>query len=191
MPSPQEFIALAQEVCELLVHSFGRGTLTTDGVQYGSSGVATSTDTWKVVDTQTIQPFGAPEGSLARGGAIMEVEFALTAAVAFPGTTTGSGGAVTYAWQARNYNSGTATDDWVWLTPTSSGHSTTVGSTSQDTSTYSGYLNIQTNLNKVPLQIRLLVISGGAGTSTSGASSTGASARTKSSSYVRVAYRVE
>ncbi len=186
MPEPQSLISLSKEILTYLVHAFGAGTLTTTGVQYGSSGVSTSTDVWKVVETQTIQPFTQYFGSI---GSIIEVEFALAANAQWS-STDGTGGVVTYAWQAKNL-SDTSTDSWVWLMPTSSGLSTAIGSTAGDTSVLSGRMSLSTTFNKVPFQVRLLLCSGGKGSDTGGASSTGAYVRAKSSSYVKVLYRVE
>lgn len=189
MAEPQELIGVAQEVAEYLVHAFGAGTLTTTGNQFGSSGAATSTDTWKVVETQTIQPFTDAFGR-AIVGRFIEVEFGLTTSVLHVSDTM-AGAVVTYNWQVKN-SVATATDDWVWLLPTSSGHSTAVGSTAAET-TYSGRMTISSTFNRFPVQIRLLVMSGGLGAATSSgaSSSTGAYARAKASSYVKVYYRVE
>lgn len=179
---PQMAISLAKELCEMTVHAFGRGTLSADGSQYGTSYAATSTDTWKVVDTQSIQPFVT--GGFGEGGSIIEVEFNLVANVRH--ASTAAGGAVTYAWQAKNL-SATSTDSWIWLTPTSSGLSTAC-STAFDVS-LSGYMTLSNStFNAVPFQVRLLIVS--AGGSTAGDSATGAYAKAKNSSYVRVIYRV-
>ncbi len=187
MPEPQELIGIAKEVFEYIVHAFGAGTLTTTGVQYGTSGAATSTDVWKVVETQTIQPFTEYFGSNAR---IIEVEFELTTS-AMHVSDTMTGATVTYAYQVKNVIS-TSTEDWVWLMPTSSGHSTAVGSTAAET-TYSGRMVVSSTFDRFPFQVRLLVMSGGLGaaTATSMSSSTGAYARAKGSSYIRVYARVE
>ena len=180
---PQQLIGVAKEIVSYIVHAFGRGTLTTTGVQYGSSGISTSTDTWKVVETKTIQPMVRGIGAL---GTILELEFSLTTGSVHESTS--AGGVVQYNWQAKNI-SDTSTEDWQWLLPTSSGHSTAVGSTEVFT-TYSGYMTVATHsLDEVPFQIRLLVM-GGAG-STSGGSATGSQARAKNSTYVKVLYRVQ
>lgn len=187
MPEPQQLVSIAKEVLEYVVHAFGAGTLATTGVQYGTSGTATSTDTWKVVETQTIQPFTEYFGSTGR---IIEVEFGLTTS-AMHVSDTMAGAVVTYNWQVKNVIS-TSTEDWVWLLPTSSGHSTAVGSTAAET-TYSGRMVVSSTFDRFPFQIRLLVMSGGLGaaTSTGSSSSTGAYARAKGSSYLKVYYRVE
>ncbi len=184
MPEPQQLISLSKEICSYLVHCFGAGTLSTTGVQYGSSGVATSTDVWTVVDTKTIQPFSQYFGSI---GDLLEVEFSLTTATVR--SSTSSSGTVTYRYQVKNLYDATATDDWVELIG-ATGHSTASGSTAAE-STYSGRMTIASKFTKVPFQIRLLVMSGGAGGSTSGDSATGAYARAKGSSYVNVLYRIE
>lgn len=186
-PEPQQIIALSKEVAEYIVHAFGAGTLTTTGVQYGTSGVATSTDTWTVVETQTIKPFANAAFYGNDAARIIEVEFGLTTHT-IRSSTGGAAGTVTYRYQVKNLIS-TSTENWVDLIG-ATGHSTAVGSTAAE-STYSGRMVVSSTFDRFPFQIRLLVMSGGKGGSTSGDSSTGAYARAKSSSYIKVYYRVE
>ena len=115
----QQLVALGKEVLEYTVHAFGNGTLTTTGVQYGTSMAATSTDTWKTVETWTINPMGSTEPTFGFGnqGTAIEIEFNLTTHAQHSATSTGT---VTYNWQARNL-SDTDSTAWVYLLPTSSG----------------------------------------------------------------------
>jgi hypothetical protein len=77
---------------EYIVHPFGRGDLTTDGVQYGSANAtAGDTDGFVVVETATIN---CPTGSAE----IDEVEFGL-ASGCYGSNTTGS---INVKWQAQN-----------------------------------------------------------------------------------------
>lgn len=193
MPEPQSLIDLAKEICSYTVHAFGKGSMTTStdpGTQYGTSGVSTSTDTWKVIETKNIAPWGL-NSSQASGRRtndldILEVEFVLTAGLKHTSTTATA--KVTYAWQAQSVYVN-STENWVWLTPTSSGLTMAPGGSSWETdASLSGYFTTTTYFDKVPMTVRLLMLSGGG--STSGDSATGAYARPKSSSYVKVLYRV-
>ncbi len=190
MAEPEQLIALSKEICTLLVHAFGNGALTASGAQYGTSGNATSTDTWLEVDNKLISLFDANglEKGFGYPADILEVEFGLTCNVN-KSSTGSSTGSVIYAWQARNASMTSSTDTWVWLTPTSSGNDTAIGSTGVD-STLAGYFATTTYFDKVPFRVRLLVKAGTKGDSTGGDSSTGAFAKAKNSSYIKVLYRV-
>ena len=184
MPEPQVYVGLAKEVVEYIVHAFGRGALTTNGVKYDSTGassteavVASSTDSAlaTVVKSVTIQPVsGSDPKDYAYASALLEIEFALTAA--FRNSTAGAS-VCTYKWQAKETS--LSSTCWVDLT---SWNTTDPGTTFLDV-THSGYFNVQTNLEKIPVDIRLLLFNGTA-------SSTQAQAKPKNSSYTRVVYRV-
>ena len=84
-------IAAVLGIVEYTEHPFGKGNLTTDGVQYSSEvGVATATSDL-AVETVTIEPL-AP-------GDVKEYEFGLTAAFKATTSTTAD---IIYQWQARN-----------------------------------------------------------------------------------------
>lgn len=184
MPEPQQFIGLAKEVVSVLLHPFGNGALTTNGVQYKSTGatsteavVASSTDSASatMIESVTVTPVkGSDPKDYAYKSDILEVEFALTAAFR---STTDTAAICTYKWQAKEAD--LSSTSWVDLT---SWNTTAPGFTFLDI-THSGYFNVQTNLAKIPVNIRLLLFNGTAG-------STQAQAKTKSSSYVQILYRV-
>lgn len=184
MPEPQQTIALAKEVVTYIVHAFGAGVLTTDGVQYNSSGASstesklassTDADLATTIKSVTIQPVAGDDvKDYGYNSSILELEFALTAA--FRNSTAGAS-VCTYKWQAKEHSlSDTA---WVDLT---SWNTTNPGTTFLDV-THSGYFNIQTNLEKIPINIRLLLYNGTA-------NSTQAQAKPKNSSYTKIIYRV-
>ena len=175
-------VNLGLEVCEYLVHAFGKGNLTSDGAQYGTTVIATSTDSElaTVIDSATVQPFAftpSLRGSKYYGtiGDILELELGLTAAFK---TSTDAAAVCTYKWQAKEAT--LSSTCWVDLM---TWNTTAVGATYTDF-TRSGYFSTTTNLEKFPINIRLIMFNGTA-------SSTQASAKTKNSSYVKVLYRVQ
>jgi hypothetical protein len=173
-PEPNQYVAVAKEVCQYLVHAFGTGTLNQTGAQYGTTAKSVSTDAAlaKEVDIATVQPFtGIGQGT---SGDIIEVEFGLTAGFK---TGTDTAGVIVYKWQAKNAN--LSSTCWVDL---STANTTALGTTYAD-QTYSGYFTPTTNLNQIPFNVRLILWDGTA-------SSTQASAKTKNSSYIRCLYRV-
>ncbi len=153
---------MTMAVIEHTEHPFGRGNLTSDGVQW-SAEKTTSTNDYEAVEEVTISPPAL--------GAVIEYEFALTCAVKSSGAAEG----VLFKWQARN-KGGT----WVDL------HSEVTYAADASTYkeyTYSGRVKPAANLNSVPFDVRLLIKSGAAG----GENAVG---KMKSSSYVRVTYLV-
>ena len=184
MPEPQSYVGLAKEVVTYIVHAFGKGALTSNGVQWDSTGattteaqVASSTDSdlATTIKSVTVQPVaGSDPKDYAYDSPILEIEFALTAAFRI---TTDAAAVCTYKWQAKEHD--LSDTSWVNLT---SWNTTAPGTTFLET-THSGYFNVQTNLEKIPVDIRLLLYNGTA-------SSTQAQGKTKNSSYTRVIYRV-
>lgn len=147
-------------VIEHMEHPFGRGNLTSDGVQW-SVERTTATDDYEEVESVAITPPAL--------GEVLEFEFGLTCAV----KSSGAAEAVLFKWQARN-KGGT----WVDL------HSAVTYPANASTYkeyTYSGRFKPVANFNKVPFEVRLVVKSGGAG----GENALG---KTKNSSYARVIY---
>lgn len=145
---------------EFIEHPFARGSLTTDGVQYGTATTASVGSSWAAVETVTIDP--------PYGGAIVELEFGLTASM--------GGSTVAYLrnhkWQAASVGS-------TWVDLCSAFVSSGAGSTSYVEQTHSGYFSTgNANLGTLPMQLRLVIYSSGA----TGETVTG---RTKNSSYVR------
>lgn len=147
-------------VVEHVEHPLGRGSLTSDGVQW-SAEKTTSTDDYETVEEVTVSPPAL--------GAVIEFEFGLTCAV----KSSGAAEAVLFKWQARN-KGGT----WVDL----HGEVTYPANASAYREyTYSGRFKAEANFNRVPFDLRLVVKSGGAG----GENAVG---KTKNSSYVRIVY---
>lgn len=185
MPEPQQYIGLAKEVVTYLVHAWGNGLLTTSGVQYDSTGAsATEAKVFSTTDNTTplqvkqvtIQPVaGTKPPDFAYNSTVLELEFALTAAFR---TTSASGTIATYKWQAKEHD--LSSTCWVDLT---SWNTTAPGTTFVDT-VCSGYFNVQTNLEKIPIDIRLMVYDGQAATTNQ------LQAKTKNSSYAKIIYRV-
>ena len=184
MSKAQMYISMAHEVAEYLVHMFGQGNLTVNGVQYGTQVLSNSTETAREVDIATVDPLGISGdidpslGGVPDEKTILEVEFGLTAKL--QNNTTDAATKVIYQWQAKECSS----DTWVALT---SALSTALGTTGADgatETTWSGRFEMVTNFTKVPSQIRLTIYAGTAGAATQLA------AKTKNSSYVKVIYRV-
>jgi hypothetical protein len=157
--SPME-VLMTLAVIEHIEHPFGRGMLTSDGVQF-SPEKTTSTNDFETVEEVTVKPPAL--------GKVLEFEFGLTCAV----KSSGAAESVIFRWQARN-KGGT----WVDLT----GQITYAADASAYKEyTYSGRFQPVTNFNSVPFDIRLQVKSG----LTGGENAIG---KTKNSSYIRVIY---
>ncbi len=151
---------MALTVVEHVEHPFGKGDLTSDGIQW-SAEKTTSTDDYETVEEVNINPPAL--------GTVIEFEFGLTCAVKSSGATE----SILFKWQARN-KGGT----WVDL------HSEVTypaDASAYSEYTYSGRFKPAANFNAVPFDVRLAVKSGGAG----GENAIG---KTKSSSYVKVVY---
>ena len=147
-------------VIEHIEHSFARGNLTSDGVQW-SAEKTTSGDDYETVEEVAVNPPAL--------GAVIEYEFGLTCAVKSSGTLED----VLFKWQARN-KGGT----WVDL----HGEVTYAADASvYEEYTYSGRFKPVANFNAVPFDVRLTIKSGSAG----GENAIG---KVKNSSYVRVIY---
>jgi hypothetical protein len=149
-------------VVEHIENPFARGNLTADGVQW-SAEHTTTTDDYEEVESVEIAPPAL--------GKVIEYEFGLTCAV----KSSGASEAVLFKWQAREPGG-----EWTDL----HGEVTYPADASTYKSyTHSGRFQPVTGLNTVPVQVRLVIKSGGAG----GENATG---KTKNSSYVRVVYAV-
>ncbi|MBN2238999.1 MAG: hypothetical protein JW712_04440 [Dehalococcoidales bacterium] len=151
---------MAPAVVDYVEHPFGRGILSSNGVQFGQE-KTTSTNDYESVEEVTISP--------PRLGKVLEFEFGLTCAV----KSSGTGESVKFKWQARN-KGGT----WVDLTD-----EITYAADASDYKeyTYSGRFNPEENFNSIPFDMRLVIKSGSAG----GENAIG---KTKNSSYVRAKY---
>ena len=147
-------------VVEHIENPFARGNLTSDGVQW-SAEHTTTTDDYEEVESAVIAPPAL--------GADIEYEFGLTGAV----KSSGASEAVLFKWQAREPGG-----NWIDL----HGEVTyPADASAYRTYTYSGRFQPAAGLNTVPIQVRLVIKSGGSG----GENATG---KSKNSSYVRVIY---
>lgn len=151
---------MVQAVIEHVEHPFARGDLTPDGIQW-SAEHTTTTDNYEEVESVTVTPPAL--------GDVIEYEFGLTGAVKSSSTAE----AVLFKWQARN-KGGTWVDLHTEVTYPAN-------ASSYREYTYSGRFTPVANLDSIPIDVRLVVKSGGPG----GESATG---KTKGSSYVKVIY---
>ncbi len=140
------------------IHPFGRGYLSTNGIQYSDTGVS-NTDTFGAVETVTVEN--------PTYGELLEIETAITWDQRSEGTTEGAVGMA----QARN-EGGT----WVDLMEAVATN-TTIGVAYQEM-TYSGIFPMEVNFNQAPFDMRVVVRSSG--------TTENAVGRVKSSSYVTV-----
>ncbi len=156
--------AAVQNIISYTEHPFGRGNLTSNGVQYCTAIVATTGTTNYDVESVTINP--------GCSGDVLEYEFGLTAAFK---STTNTLATIGYQWQARN-NGGT----WVGLHGTQVIAATVGNYTAEPT--WSGRYTATANLNRVPFDVKLVF--------SCGVDSDGF-AKTKNSSYVSVLYKAD
>lgn len=146
-----------------ILHPFGKGTLTTDGVQYCTEKV-TSTDDYETVEEVTM--------TVPQSSPLEEIEFGLTAG--FRSSSTAEN--VLYKWQIKD-TSETSYDTLVAETTL-----TTPGVTSLER-TWSGRKGAGTYFTATKsFNVRLQIKSGSAGGET-------AKGKTKSSSYIMTKYR--
>lgn len=151
-PQPEGLMAISnvglQEITE---HPFGKGDLTSDGIQYSdpvTSGTAEST--YATVAVATASP---PQIA----GQLYELEFGLTAAVRMDATAAAT---VTWKWQGRSIDvaRGTvvSTRDWRDLhSEDSSAFAAEATAYVEDTK--SGRLNLDKDLDRFPIELQLLV----------------------------------
>jgi len=157
-------VKLVDELVEVTYHPFGRGKLTSDGVQY-SAEVSGIGDDFTAIEAITIK-------NVLYQAQVWEIEFGLTGAVKSSSTLEG----VTYKWQASD--DGTNWEDLMDALTRAA-----------DASIYadvdcSGRPNLAGNFlcNKEEFQVRMVVKSAAAGGET-------AAGKAKSSSYVKILYR--
>lgn len=151
---------MVMAVVEHIEHPFGRGNLTSDGVQWSAEHTTTADD-YEEVESVSITPPAL--------GEVLEYEFGLTCAV----KSSGAAESVLFKWQARNQG-GT----WVDL---NSEVTYPANASNYKEYTYSGRFKPVANFNAIPFDVRLAVKSGGAG----GENAVG---KAKNSSYVKVVY---
>lgn len=143
---------------KLYEHPCAMGDLTEDGIQY-SAEKETSTDDWETVEEVTVWP--------KLRGQINYLEFGLTCSLKSSGTLE----SVLYKWQARN-------KDGTWVDLHTEGTYAANASAWKEY-TRSGRYSAKTNLDFLPIDLRLQIKSGGAGGET-------AFGKTKNSGYVLV-----
>lgn len=147
-------------VIEHTEHPFAKGDLTADGTQWSAEKDTTTAGVDVEVESATINPPAL--------GALLEVEFGLTAAFRAVSSATAD---LTYKWQARN-KGGT------WVNLHSPVTKADIG-TSYVEETRSGRFKTVTNFDSVPFEVRLVIQCDEANQGR---------AKVKNSSYVRVKY---
>ena len=156
------------KIVEIIEHPFGKGNLTSDGVQWSDE--ATSTlGTYVDVESITINqitPAGGPGGE----GTLIEVEFGITWAQKCDGATDKAIGKI----QARN-------KDGTWTNLMNGITNATAGTTYEER-TYSGRFETVANFQKVPFDVKVMVKSNG--------TTNNAIGKVKNSSYVKCIYRI-
>ena len=151
---------MSMVIVEHVEHPFGRGALTSDGIQW-SAEHTTTTDDYEAVETVAVTPPAL--------GKVLEFEFGLTCAVRSSGASEG----VLFKWQARNRGGG-----WVDLHPEAA---RAADASAWQEFTMSGRFAPVAGFDAIPFELRLVVRSASAAGET-------AAARTKNSSYVKVTY---
>jgi len=147
-------------VIEHIEYPFAKGALTSDGIQWSAEKDTTTAGVDVEVESVTIKPPAL--------GAVIEVEFGLTAAFRAVSSATAD---LTYKWQARN-KGGT------WVDLHSAVTKTDIGTTYVE-ETRSGRFELVDNFDSLPFEIRLIIQCNEANEGR---------AKIKNSSYVRVKY---
>ena len=147
-------------VIEYAEYSFAKGNLTSDGVQWSAEVDTTTPDTDVAVETVTIKPPAL--------GALLEIEFGLTAAFRAVSSSTAD---LTYKWQARN-KGGT------WVDLHTAVAKTDIGTTYVEEAR-SGRFKTVANFDSLPFEVRLVIQCNEANQGR---------AKVKNSSYIRVKY---
>jgi len=147
-------------VIEHTERPFGKGDLTSDGLQWCSEIDTTTADTDVEVESVTINPPAL--------GRVISVEFGLTAAVKAVSSATAD---LIYKWQARN-------KDGTWVDLHTAVTKTDIG-TAYVEETRSGRFKPVTNFDSLPFEVRLIIQCNEANEGR---------AKIKNSSYIRVKY---
>jgi hypothetical protein len=145
---------------EHVEHPFGKGNLTSDGIQWSAEKDTTTPNVDVEVECVTVRPPAL--------GDLLEVEFGLTAT--FRAVTTATADLI-YKWQARN-KGGT------WVDLHSAVTKTNIGTTYVE-ETRSGRFKPVANFNALPFEVRLVLQCN---------EENEGRAKIKNSSYVRVKY---
>ena len=147
-------------VIEHTEHPFAKDDLTSDGIQWSDEVDTITAGVDVEVESVTIKPPAL--------GALLEVEFGLTAAFRAVSSSTAD---LTYKWQARNKGGS-------WVDLHSAVTKTDIGTTYVE-ETRSGLFKTVANFDSVPFEVRLIIQCNEANEGR---------AKIKNSSYVRVKY---
>ena len=147
-------------VMEHVEYPFARGDLTADGIQWSAEKDTTTADVDVDVESVLVKPPAL--------GALLEVEFGLTAA--FRAVSSGTADLI-YKWQARN-KGGT------WVDLHGAVTKANIGTTYVE-ETRSGRFKLVASFNSLPFEVRLIIQCNEANEGR---------ARIKNSSYVRIKY---
>ncbi len=153
---------MAVIVVEHTEYPLAKGDLTSDGIQWSAEKDTATVGVDVEVESVTIKPPAL--------GAMLEVEFGLTAAFRAVSSSTAD---LTYKWQARNKGS-------TWVDLHRAATKTDIGATYVEESR-SGRFTPVANFDSVPFEVRLIIQCNEANEGR---------AKIKNSSYVRVKYSV-
>lgn len=156
------------KIIEIIEHPFGKGNLTSDGVQWSDEATSTGT-AYEDVESITINQIGG-KGGPGANGTLIEVEFGITWKQK---NSSGSYKAVGRI-QARD-------KDGTWVTIMSEKTNASNG-TSYEEWTYSGRFETVTNFDEYPFDVKVQVKSNNA--------SGNGLALVKNSSYVKALYKI-
>lgn len=157
------------KIVEIVEHPFGKGPLTSDGVQY-SAEVTSTANTYKTVEKVTIDEIGVTGGPGGRG-TIIEGGYAVTWGMHSSGSADKATGLIS----AQDKDNGTYV---VLMTA----QETATASTAYEYFTYSGRFASTATFTKVPFDMKVEVKSSG--------TTDNAVGKVKNSSYVSVVYKI-
>lgn len=151
---------------EIPMHPFGDGNLTIDGQQFSTpSTTGTASNALATVGPGTAQP--------PVMGDLYELEFGLTSSIRQDSTAPAT---VQWMWQARDLNRGQS-----WRNLMAANDSTVTESTAFVENTYSGRINLNDVLGKLPFEIQLVITKADSRT----AAARSAVGKIKNSTYVK------
>lgn len=149
-PRPQPLMAISNVgLQEFIDHPFGKGSLTATGVQYSAPATTSTVESiYATVVVATAMPPGI-------GGQIYELEFGLTAAVRQDSTASGT---VLWQWQGRSLASpSTGTQHSFRNLHAVDSSVFAAEATAYVEDTKSGRLNLDSTLDRFPIELQLLV----------------------------------
>ena len=161
-------VVLVGKIIEITENPFGKGDLTSDGVQWSDEATSTGI-AYEDVESITLDQIGG-KGGPGANGTLIEVEFGITLQQK---NSSGSYKAVGRI-QGRN-------KDGTWVTIMSEKTNVSNG-TSYEEWTYSGRFETETDFNKYPFDIKVQVKSNN--------SSGNGIAQVQNSSYIKLIYKI-